>query len=52
MDDAKTQESSPAAIAQEVPRDGRGSLAGQIVLSDDWDSLDTNDQLTNDFTHP
>lgn len=49
MDDATAQNSLPGATAQEVPRRGRGSLAGQIVLADDWDSPDTNEQLANTF---
>ena len=45
-------------VAQVVPlpsarrRTGRGSLAGQIGFSDDWDSAETNEQIADDFGMP
>ncbi|CAN5326504.1 hypothetical protein BH20ACT3_BH20ACT3_03850 [soil metagenome] len=42
-------------VAKVVPfpakadRSGRGSLAGQIRLSDDWDSPEVNAQIAEDF---
>jgi prevent-host-death family protein len=30
-------------------RTGRGSLAGQLVMADDWDSAAVNDAVTHDF---
>jgi prevent-host-death family protein len=32
-----------------VERDGRGSLAGQLIMADDWDSPDVNEAITRDF---
>jgi prevent-host-death family protein len=30
-------------------RTGRGSLAGRLVLADDWDSPEVNDAIARDF---
>jgi prevent-host-death family protein len=30
-------------------RTGRGSLAGQLVMADDWDSAAINDAIAHDF---
>lgn len=30
-------------------RTGRGSLAGRLVLADDWDSTAVNDSIARDF---
>ncbi|MGX6601982.1 type II toxin-antitoxin system Phd/YefM family antitoxin [Micromonosporaceae bacterium Da 78-11] len=32
-----------------VDRAGRGSLAGQLVVADDWDSPDVNESVARDF---
>lgn len=46
---------SGVPVAKVVPfparanRRGRGSLAGQIHLADDWDSATTNAQIADDF---
>jgi prevent-host-death family protein len=32
-----------------VRRTGRGALAGQIVIADDWDSPETNATIADDF---
>ena len=32
-----------------VRRTGRGALAGQIILAEDWDSPETNDAIADDF---
>jgi prevent-host-death family protein len=32
-----------------VTRRGRGSLAGQLVLTDGWDSPEVNEQVARDF---
>ena len=43
------------AVAKVVPlagvrrRTGRGSLAGQIRLSADWDSAEVNEQIADEF---
>jgi prevent-host-death family protein len=34
---------------QQADRTGRGSLAGQIELTDDWDSPEVNEQIATDF---
>jgi prevent-host-death family protein len=45
-------------VAKVVPltevrrRSGRGSLAGQISYSDDWDSPETNQQIADLFGMP
>ena len=45
-------------VAKVVPlpkranRQGRGSLAGRIELSDDWDSPETNAEIAADFGLP
>jgi prevent-host-death family protein len=42
-------------VAKVVPlnartrRTGYGSLAGQLVMSDDWDSVEVNDAIGRDF---
>ncbi len=47
MDDTAAQNRLPTT--QHVPRRGRGLLAGQIDLADDWDSPSINEQLARDF---
>ena len=32
-----------------VDRTGRGSLAGRLVMADDWDSPDLNESIARDF---
>lgn len=32
-----------------VDRVGRGSLAGQLTMTDDWDSSDVNEAIARDF---
>jgi prevent-host-death family protein len=32
-----------------VRRTGRGTLAGQLVLAEDWDSADVNDAISREF---
>jgi prevent-host-death family protein len=32
-----------------VKRTGRGSLAGRLVMADDWDSAEVNDAIAGDF---
>jgi len=32
-----------------IQRLGRGSLAGRLVLTDDWDSPEVNDGIARDF---
>jgi prevent-host-death family protein len=32
-----------------VDRVGRGSLAGQLTMTDDWDSPDVNEAIARDF---
>ncbi|MFC9690106.1 type II toxin-antitoxin system Phd/YefM family antitoxin [Kribbella sp. NPDC056951] len=45
-------------VAQVVPlpkvqrRSGRGSLAGRLTRSVDWDSPETNDEIADDFGMP
>jgi prevent-host-death family protein len=36
-------------IVRRVNRTSRGSLKGQLVLGDDWDSPETNEQIARDF---
>ena len=36
-------------LNRRVDRVGRGSLAGQLVIADDWDSPDVNDLIAQDF---
>jgi prevent-host-death family protein len=36
-------------LERRVHRDGYGSLRGQIVLDDDWDSPETNAEIARDF---
>jgi prevent-host-death family protein len=36
-------------LPSRVRRTGRGSLKGKLVLSDDWDSVDTNAEIARDF---
>ena len=33
-------------------RAGRGSLAGRLVLSDDWDAPEANDAIAQEFGMP
>lgn len=35
-----------------VRRAGRGTLAGHISRSDDWDSVETNEEIADDFGLP
>ena len=43
------------AVAKVIPlnprakRTGRGSLAGRLVLTDDWDTAEINETITSDF---
>jgi len=32
-----------------VHRVGRGSLAGQLIVADDWDSPELNETIARDF---
>ena len=36
-------------LNRRVDRSGRGSLAGQLTMADDWDSPDVNDAIARDF---
>ena len=36
-------------LVRRVDRLGRGSLVGQLVVADDWDSPDVNDLIAQDF---
>ena len=36
-------------LNRRVNRGGRGSLAGQLTMADDWDSPDVNDAVARDF---
>ncbi|GAA2109481.1 type II toxin-antitoxin system Phd/YefM family antitoxin [Actinomadura alba] len=36
-------------LRAEIHRTGRGSLRGQLVLADDWDSPETNASIATDF---
>jgi prevent-host-death family protein len=36
-------------LTRRVTRVGRGSLAGKLVVADDWDSRDVNESLAADF---
>ena len=36
-------------IVRRVNRRSRGSLKGQLILHDDWDSPGTNEQIARDF---
>ena len=36
-------------IAPRARRTGRGSLAGRLVLADDWDSDEVNEAIARDF---
>ncbi|BCJ44614.1 hypothetical protein GCM10010168_14270 [Actinoplanes ianthinogenes] len=36
-------------LNRRVDRTGRGSLAGQLVIADDWDSPETNESIARDF---
>ena len=36
-------------IVRRVSRTSRGSLKGQLILHDDWDSPETNEQIARDF---
>lgn len=36
-------------LLRRVHRTGRGSLRGELILSDDWDSAETNDSIAHDF---
>lgn len=36
-------------LERSVQRRGRGSLAGLLVMADDWDSTETNAAIADDF---
>jgi prevent-host-death family protein len=36
-------------LTRRVSRTGRGSLAGQLVVTEDWDSREVNDAIAADF---
>jgi prevent-host-death family protein len=36
-------------LNRRVDRVGRGSLAGQLTMTDDWDSPDVNEAIAQDF---
>jgi prevent-host-death family protein len=36
-------------LNRRVDRTGRGSLAGQLVVADDWDSAEVNEAIARDF---
>jgi prevent-host-death family protein len=36
-------------LHRRVDRLGRGSLAGQLTMADDWDSPDVNEDIARDF---
>jgi prevent-host-death family protein len=36
-------------LNRHVSRAGRGSLAGQLVMAEDWDSPDVNEAIAVDF---
>jgi len=36
-------------LVRRVTRRGRGSLAGQLVLTDGWDSAEVNEQIAREF---
>ena len=39
-------------LPSSVRRAGRGSLAGQISWSDDWDSAEANQEIADEFGMP
>jgi prevent-host-death family protein len=36
-------------LTRRIDRDGRGSLRGQLVAADDWDSDEVNEAIARDF---
>jgi prevent-host-death family protein len=36
-------------LNRRVDRSGRGSLAGQLVVAEDWDSAEVNESIARDF---
>lgn len=36
-------------LSHRVSRSGRGSLAGRLLIADDWDSRETNEGIAADF---
>jgi prevent-host-death family protein len=36
-------------LSRRVDRVGRGSLAGQLVVADDWNSPEVNESIARDF---
>jgi prevent-host-death family protein len=36
-------------LNRKVDRVGRGSLAGQLVMAEDWDSPEVNESIARDF---
>jgi prevent-host-death family protein len=49
---AGTPVAKVVSLHPRAKRTGRGSLAGRLVLSDDWDSPETNDAIARDFGIP
>jgi prevent-host-death family protein len=39
-------------LAPKAERTGRGSLAGRLVLDDDWDAPEVNEAVGRDFGFP
>jgi prevent-host-death family protein len=39
-------------LSPRAKRTGRGSLAGRLVLTDDWDAPDVNEAIARDFGYP
>jgi prevent-host-death family protein len=36
-------------LSRRINRSARGSLAGQLVITDDWDSTEVNEAIARDF---
>ncbi|MEH1012742.1 type II toxin-antitoxin system prevent-host-death family antitoxin [Micromonospora sp. CPCC 206060] len=49
IDRAGTPVARVVPLVRRVNRTAVGSLAGQVDLSGDWDSPDTNDEIADDF---
>ena len=39
-------------LERKVRRSGRGSLRGSLVIADDWDSVEVNEEIADDFGMP
>ena len=39
-------------LSPRANRSGRGSLAGRLVLTDDWDAPEVNEAIAHDFGFP